>query len=80
MDRGAWRATVHGVAGSWTVLSDLAYIMHGKNLTKEHGYINKNRRKLFVGEREEKQAPAPLSALRVWDIKTNEQKIPISSV
>ena len=21
-DRGAWRATVHGVAGSWTQLSD----------------------------------------------------------
>ena len=24
MDRGAWRATVHGVAQSWTRLSDLA--------------------------------------------------------
>ena len=24
MDRGAWRATVHGVAKSWTQLSDFA--------------------------------------------------------
>ena len=24
MDRGAWRATVHGVTKSWTRLSDLA--------------------------------------------------------
>ena len=28
MDRGAWRATVHGVTKSWTRLSDLA----GKHL------------------------------------------------
>ena len=26
MDRGAWRATVHGVAKSWTQLSDSIYI------------------------------------------------------
>ena len=26
MDRGAWRATVHGVAKSWTTLSAYAHI------------------------------------------------------
>ena len=26
MDRGAWRATVHGVAKGWTQLSDSIYI------------------------------------------------------
>ena len=25
MDRGGWRATVHGVANSWTLLSDQAH-------------------------------------------------------
>ena len=28
MDRGAWQATVHGVAGSWTCLSDYHSIEH----------------------------------------------------
>ena len=31
MDRGAWRATVHGVAKSWTRLSDFTHSV-GKNL------------------------------------------------
>ena len=26
MDRGAWRATVHGVPKRWTQLSDLAHV------------------------------------------------------
>ena len=30
MDRGAWRATVHGVTKSWTRLSDFAFIFHCK--------------------------------------------------
>ena len=28
MDRGAWQAKVHGVAKSWTQLSDTAYTVH----------------------------------------------------
>ena len=28
MDRGAWRATVHGVAKSWTQLSDFCFQMY----------------------------------------------------
>ena len=28
MDRGAWWATVHGVAKSWTRLSDLTFTFH----------------------------------------------------
>ena len=28
MDRGAWKATVHGVAKSWTRLSDLSTHIH----------------------------------------------------
>ena len=27
MDRGAWWATVHGVAKSWARLSDLTYLL-----------------------------------------------------
>ena len=27
MDRGAWWATVHGVAKSWAQLSDLTYLL-----------------------------------------------------
>ena len=30
MDRGAWRATVHRVAKSWTQLGDSACILHSK--------------------------------------------------
>ena len=33
MDRGAWRATVHGVTKSWTRWSDL---VHTHGLLKEH--------------------------------------------
>ena len=28
MDRGAWRATVHGVSKSWTRLSDFTFTFH----------------------------------------------------
>ena len=35
MDRGAWRATVHGVAKSWTRLSDLTHA-HLPNGTHTH--------------------------------------------
>ena len=28
MDRGAWQAKVHGVAKSWTQLSDSAHTVH----------------------------------------------------
>ena len=31
MDRGAWQATVHGVADSWIQLSDLACMHDGPN-------------------------------------------------
>ena len=32
MDRGAWQATVHGVAKSWTQLSTLAHLENHKDL------------------------------------------------
>ena len=32
MDRGAWQATVHGVAKSWTWLKWLGMVKHSKNL------------------------------------------------
>ena len=34
MDRGAWQAAVHGVAKSWTQLSDLTFIFHFHALEK----------------------------------------------
>ena len=35
MDRGAWRATVHGVAEGWTQLSDFTFTFHFHALEKE---------------------------------------------
>ena len=35
MDRGAWWAAVHGVAKSWTRLSDFTFISHFHALEKE---------------------------------------------
>ena len=35
MDGGAWRATVHGVAKSWTGLSDFTFTFHFYALGKE---------------------------------------------
>ena len=35
MDGGAWRAAVHGVAPSWTQLSDFTFTFHFHALEKE---------------------------------------------
>ena len=35
MDRGAWRATVHSIAKSWTQLSDFTVTFHLHALDKE---------------------------------------------
>ena len=35
MDGGAWWATVHGVAKSWTRLSDFTFTLHFHALEKE---------------------------------------------
>ena len=35
MDRGAWWATVHGVAKNWTRLSDFTFTFHFHALEKE---------------------------------------------
>ena len=35
MDRGAWKAAVHGVAGSWMRLSDFTFTFHFHALEKE---------------------------------------------
>ena len=35
MDGGAWRAAVHGVAKSWTQLSDFPFTFHFPALEKE---------------------------------------------
>ena len=35
MDRGAWRATVHGVPKSWTRLSNFTFTFHFHALEKE---------------------------------------------
>ena len=35
MDTGAWRAAVHGVAKSWTQLSDFTFTFHFHALEKE---------------------------------------------
>ena len=35
MDRGAWKAAVHGVAKSWTWLSDFTFTFHFHALEKE---------------------------------------------
>jgi len=37
MDRGAWRAVVHGVAKSCTQLSDFTFTFHFYALEKEKG-------------------------------------------
>ena len=34
MDRGDWRAAVHGVAKSWTLLSDFTFTFHFHALEK----------------------------------------------
>ena len=41
MDGGAWKATVHGVARSWTQLSDLACI-HAHMHTHIHTQIDES--------------------------------------
>ena len=35
MDGGAWWAAVHGVAGSWTQLSDFTFTFHSHAMEKE---------------------------------------------
>ena len=35
MDREAWRAAIHGVAKSWTRLSDFTFTFHFHGLEKE---------------------------------------------
>ena len=35
MDRGAWKATVHGVAQNWTRLSEFTFTFHFHPLEKE---------------------------------------------
>ena len=35
MDEGAWKAAVHGVATSWTRLSDFTFTFHFHALEKE---------------------------------------------
>ena len=35
MDRGAWKATVHGVAQNWTRLSEFTFTFHFHGLEKE---------------------------------------------
>ena len=35
MDRGAWKAAVHGVAEGWTRLSDFTFTFHSHALEKE---------------------------------------------
>ena len=35
MDREAWRVTVHGVANSWTQLSDFTFTFHFHALEEE---------------------------------------------
>ena len=35
MDRGAWKAAVHGVVKSWTRLSDFTFTLHFHALEKE---------------------------------------------
>ena len=35
MDKGAWRATVHGVTKRWTQLSDFSFTFHSHALEKE---------------------------------------------
>ena len=35
MDGGAWKAAVHGVAESWTLLSDFTFTFHFHALEKE---------------------------------------------
>ena len=35
MDRGAWKAAVHGVAEGWTQLSDFTFPFHVHALEKE---------------------------------------------
>ena len=36
MDRGAWEATVHGVAKSWTRLSDFTFLRSSRQKNRRH--------------------------------------------
>ena len=40
MDRGAWWAAVHGVAKSWTRLSDFTFTFHCHALEKETAHFS----------------------------------------
>ena len=40
MDRGAWWATVHGVANSWTQLSDIVLVLTPLNTSSEFQIYN----------------------------------------
>ena len=40
MDRGAWGATVHGVAKRWTWLSDFTFTFTSIHMIKQHGIVN----------------------------------------
>ena len=39
IDRGVWRATIHGITRSWTWLSDWAYYHHGSSVMDCHTVI-----------------------------------------
>ena len=50
MDRGAWRATVHGVVRSWTQLSDWTIICRDSYMSERHSfhhYLHFSQRKSF---------------------------------
>ena len=49
MGRGAWQATVHGVAKSWTQLSDLAQSASGVNIHTAAGRLSHERLSPLLG-------------------------------
>ena len=49
IDRGAWQATVHGVAKSWTQLSDLAQSASGVNIHTAAGRLSHERLSPLLG-------------------------------
>ena len=61
MDRGAWQATVHGVAKSWTRLSNFTfmvkcYIAMRKNRQLLHVAIHMNPLNIILGKRNQAQS------------------------
>ena len=64
MDGGAWKAAVHGVARSWTQLSDFTFTFHFHALEKEMAAHSSGVLNVFLPG--ESQGRGSLVVCRLW--------------